>query len=43
MGVGFSPDSLWLVTGSGYTTFHFWNAYTIRVWNVQSGVSIKEL
>jgi len=38
----FSPDSCWLVTGSGYTTFHFWIAYTIRVWNVQSGVSIKE-
>jgi WD40 repeat protein len=39
----FSPDSRWLVTGSGYTTFHFWTAYTIHIWDVQSGVSIKEL
>jgi WD40 repeat protein len=39
----FSVDSRWLVTGSGYTTFHFWSAYTIRIWNVRSGVSIKEL
>jgi WD40 repeat protein len=39
----FSPDSRLLVTGSGYTTFHFWTAYTIRIWDVQSGVSVKEL
>jgi WD40 repeat protein len=39
----FSPDSHLLVIGSGYTTFHFWTAYTIRVWDVQSGVNIKEL
>ena len=39
----FSPDSRWLVTGSGYTTFHFWTAYTIRIWDVQSGMSVKEL
>jgi WD40 repeat protein len=41
--LAFSPDSRWLVTGSGYTTFHFWTAYTIRIWDVQSGMSIKEL
>jgi len=39
----FSPDSRLLVTGSGYTTFHFWTAYTIRIWDVQSGMSVKEL
>lgn len=39
----FSPDSRLLVTGSGYTTFHFWTAYTIRIWDVQSGESLKEL
>jgi WD40 repeat protein len=39
----FSPDSRWLVTGSGYTTFHFWTAHTIRIRDVQSGVSIREL